>query len=302
MQGTPRDIEKIDPHHHLWDLDQNYYPWLSDRIEPKMYGDYSAMRRNYLIDDYLADSGPHNIVKSVHVQANWDPSDPVGETRWCQGVADVHGFPHGIVAHADLAGDDVAEVLEAHSRHANLRGIRMILGHTADPRQDAAGGHDLLSDPAWRRGFALLERFNLSFDFQIFPAQMEAAAAAAAAHPGIQTVICHTGMPFDRSPEGLDTWRRGMARLAELPNVAAKLSGPHMFLPNWTVESYRPFFLETIDYFGPERAMIASNVPPDALAKSFDEIYDSFYELTAVFSKDECRHLFHDTAARIYRL
>jgi predicted TIM-barrel fold metal-dependent hydrolase len=178
----------------------------------------------------------------------------------------------------------------------------MILGHTADPRQQAAGGPDLLGDPAWRRGFALLERFDLSFDFQIFPAQMEAAAAVARAHPGIQTVICHTGMPFDRSPEGLATWRQGMARLAELPNVAAKLSGPHMFLPDWTADSYRPFFLETIEHFGPDRAMIASNVPPDALAKSFDAIYESFYELTAPFSEDEQRDLFHDTAARVYRL
>ncbi len=297
-----REIEKIDPHHHLWDLDQNYYPWLSDRIEPKMYGDYAAMRRNYLVDDYLADSGPHNITKSVHVQANWDPSDPVGESRWCQAVADAHGFPHGIVAHADLARNDVQEVLEAHCRYPNMRGIRMILGHTADPGGDSASARVSMEDAAWRHGFALLERYDLSFDFQIFPAQMAAAAEAARAYPGIETVVCHTGMPFDHSDEGLRLWREGMARLAELPNVAAKLSGPHMFLRNWTVESYRPFFLETIELFGPERAMIASNVPPDALAKTFDEIYEAFYALAAPYSEAERRCLFHDTAARVYRL
>jgi len=98
MTQDIRSLPKIDAHHHLWDLENNHYPWLVEAGGPRMYGDYDAMRKNYLIDDFLADSAPHRVVKSVHVQANWNHDDPVGETRWCQSVADVHGFPHGIVA------------------------------------------------------------------------------------------------------------------------------------------------------------------------------------------------------------
>ena len=46
------------------------------------------------------------LVKSVHVEAGAYPDDAVAETAWLQGIADgpeSGGFPHGIVAHADLA-------------------------------------------------------------------------------------------------------------------------------------------------------------------------------------------------------
>ena len=46
------------------------------------YGDTAPLRRNYLPADYRADCAAHRVVASVHVEAEWDPRDPVGETRW----------------------------------------------------------------------------------------------------------------------------------------------------------------------------------------------------------------------------
>jgi predicted TIM-barrel fold metal-dependent hydrolase len=89
----------VDSHHHLWEW--RNYPWLVAPITPKMYGsNYQPLRQDYLVDDLRADFGANNVVKSVHVQANYDPSNPVGETRWLQAQADRHGFPHAIVGHA----------------------------------------------------------------------------------------------------------------------------------------------------------------------------------------------------------
>jgi predicted TIM-barrel fold metal-dependent hydrolase len=50
------DIPSIDPHFHLWDLENNYYPWLSDGVKPSAFGDYSAINKTYLIGDYLNDA------------------------------------------------------------------------------------------------------------------------------------------------------------------------------------------------------------------------------------------------------
>lgn len=302
MTEALRSLPKIDPHHHLWDLEHNDYPWLRDPHSPRMYGDYRSMCRSYLIDDYRADSEPHNVVKSVHVQANWNPADPVGETRWCQGVADAHGFPHGIVAHADLAASDVEATLAAHRESANMRGVRQILGHTDDPGLARTDRPDYPSDPAWDRGYGLLARYDLSFDLQAFPAQLEPAAAVAARHDGVPLVVCHTGFPWDRSESGIARWRHGMRRLAALPHANAKLSGPGMVMVDWTVETFAPFIHETIDMFGPSRCMFASNVPPDALHKTFDDIYTGFYAWAAQYSVSEQQEMFHDTAARVYRL
>ena len=295
-------MAKVDPHHHLWDLDSNDYPWLTGPMPWRTYGDYSAICANYLIDDFLRDSRPHNVVKSVHVQANWNLDDPVGETSWVQSLANEHGFPHGIVAFADLSRRDAEQVLAAHCEHANIRGIRQIMGHTDDPDGDRVKRPDHLADPAWERGYALLAKFGLSFDLQVFPRQMESAAAVTGRHSDVPVIVCHTGFPWDRSESGRALWRNGMARLAGLPHVHAKLSGPAMVMRNWTVESFGDFIHETIDLFGPERCMFASNVPPDSLSKSYHEIYAAFYEWAARYTEEERRLMFHDTANRVYRL
>lgn len=297
-----RQMRKIDAHHHLWDLETNDYPWLRPPLGWRTYGDYSAMCRSYLIDEFLADSRPHNVVASVHVQANWNPADPVAETRWVQGIADAHGFPQAVVAHANLAAPDVGEVLAAHLESANLRGIRHILGHTDDPDLVRDDRPNHLEDPAWERGFAMLGAHGLAFDLQVYPSQMKAAAALAARHPEVVVVVCHTGFPWDRTPAGIAAWREGMAALAALPRCHAKLSGPAMVMRDWTEEAFAPFIHETIALFGPERCMFASNVPPDALGRTYDGIYAGFYTWAARYSAQACRHLFHDTAARVYRI
>ena len=302
MTQDLRSLPKIDAHHHLWDLEHNDYPWLRESDGPRMYGDYRAMCKNYLVADFLADSAPHAVVKSVHVQANWNSDDPVGETRWCQSVADAHGFPHAIVAYANLAKADVEDLLAAHRESPNVRGIRHILGHTDDPELKRPDRPDYPRDPAWERGYALLAKYDLSFDLQAFPGQMAAVTEVAARHQDVPLIVCHTGFPWDRSPAGLALWRSAMRALADLPHTWAKLSGPGMVMPDWTVEQFAPFIHETIDLFGPSRCMFASNVPPDALRKTYDQILEGFYGFAAAYSADEQKKMFHDTAARVYKI
>jgi predicted TIM-barrel fold metal-dependent hydrolase len=296
-------MQIIDPHHHLWDLSANYYPWLVDEIRPRLCGEYSAIRKNYLVGDFRRDIGELDVVKSVHVQAEHDRRDPVRETRWLQAIADdkavSRGFPHGIVAYADLASPTAEEVLEGHGTFANMRGIRQSLnGVIIDP----AHNRDLLADPLWRANLALLERFGFSFDMQVYPQQMEAAAEIVGRNEGVQFILCHAGAPTDPSPEGREAWRRGMRRLAERPNMAVKISGFGMFDRRWTAETIRPLVLETIDCFGPERCMFASNFPVDGMATSYGAIWRAFDTITEGFGEAERRLLFHDNAARYYRI
>jgi predicted TIM-barrel fold metal-dependent hydrolase len=302
IQERLRALPKVDPHHHLWDLSMGRHPWLVPPVVPRMYGDHTPICKDYLVADFIRDSAPHNVVKSVHVQANWDPADALGETRWVQGIADAHGFPHAIVAYADLAAPGIDAALDAHCAHAGVRGIRQILGHTDDPDLRRTDRHDLLSDPAWERGYARLAAHGLSFDLQVFPKQLAPAAALAARHPDVPLVVVHTGFPYDRSEAGIALWRAGMAALAALPHAFAKLSGPGMVMPDWTADSFAPFIHATIELFGPQRCMFASNVPPDAIYKTYDEIYDGFYAWARHYSESEQRQMFHDTAARFYRL
>jgi predicted TIM-barrel fold metal-dependent hydrolase len=296
-------MQIVDPHHHLWDLGANYYPWLTDQITPRVCGEYSAIRQNYLVDDFRRDIGTLEVVASVHVQAEHDPRDPVRETRWLQAVADdaarSAGFPQGIVAYADLSRPDAAVVLEAHCRSANARGIRQSLNGVIDHPDHA---RDLLADPTWRRNLGLLRQFGLSFDLQLYPQQVDAMLPLLDANQGVQFILCHTGLPGDRSPPGVARWEAGMLALAARPNVAVKISGFGMFDRHWTTESIRPFVRAAIALFGSGRCMFASNFPVDGMASDYRRIWTSFEALTADDSPAERDALFRANALQFYRL
>jgi predicted TIM-barrel fold metal-dependent hydrolase len=290
----------IDPHHHLWDPARFRYPWLEPRPGPDPQ---AAIKKSYLLDDFLADTRNQGLVKSVHVQAEIARDQSLDETAWLQGIADQHGFPHGIVAWAPLQDGDRAEpALAAHAQHRNLRGVRQLLNWHPDPARSQTDRPDYMTDARWRAGYALLGRFGLSFDLQIYPSQMVDAAALAAAYPDVPVILNHTGLPIERDPDGRERWRRGMRLLAEQPHVSCKISGLGMSDPHWTADSLRPWVLDTIDIFGVERCMFASNFPVDKLYSSFDDLYAAYKTIVAGFSADEQHALFQANAERLYRL
>src|SRR5258708_18855934 len=103
-----------------------------------------------------------------------------------------------------------------------------------------------MMDAGWRRGFALLARYGLSFDFHVHPSQMDDAASLVNAFPETSIVIDHTGMPLDRDEAGLLEWRRGMRTLARSDNVAGKISRFGMFHPERTARRLPPFIHTTL--------------------------------------------------------
>ena len=291
----------VDAHHHLWELDSGRYAWLTDGPREAVFGSTGPLIRDYLLADYLADMATVGLVKSVHIQASFF-DDPAAETRWLQGIADRHGFPHGIVAYARLEEPDAEAVLEAHAAHANMRGIRQIMSWHRNPVWSFNERADLMQDAAWRQGFGLLGRFGLSFDMMIYSGQLGDALDLARAFPDTQIVLNHTGSPADRDADALAAWRAGMSALAGAENVAVKISDLGAYDHDWTTESTRPFVRHTIDAFGTARCMFASDFPVAGLHGGADAVYESFKTIVADLAPAEQRALFHDNAVRFYRL
>ena len=281
----------VDAHQHFWDPRANYHPWLCDQPPVAFrYGDYSALRRPYLPADYFADAGGHEVVKTVYVETEWDPADPLGETAWVERLRSDTGFPTVMVAQAWLDRDDIAAVLERQAAFGFVRGIRH------KPRPGA------LRDARWRAGYALLARFGLRFDLQAPSTALADAAALCRAFPGTQLVLNHAGLPADRSAEGIAGWKRALRGLAECPNTAIKISGLGVPGRRWTPELNREVVLSAIEIFGVQRAMFASNFPVDGLCASFEEVFSGFREIARQFSALEQRALFHDNAIRLYAM
>ena len=194
---------------------------------------------------------------------------------------------------------DVETLLAAHAERPNVRGIRHIVNWHSEPKRTYTA-RDLTKDEAWQAGFALLGKYGLSFDLQAYPGQFAGLAPLIARHPGTQVIINHAGMMV--GPTGADAWRRGMKALAALHNVAVKISGMGFAFRPWSIDQARAYVLETIDLFGPERAMFASDFPTDKLFGSFDQHLDAYNAITAGFGADERKAMFAGNANRLYRL
>jgi len=292
----------VDAHHHLWDLGRAYnYPWLQDRpLGVGVCGDVSAIAGDYLLDDLAADTSGYELVKSVHIEAV--AADPITESQWLQDLADKRGFPHAIVARAELNAPDVERVLARQAEFANVRGIRHIVNWHSEPRLTFTNRSDLLTDPAWLAGFGLLKKYGLSFDLQLYPSQMEDAYGVAKRHPDTLVIVNHAGMPVDRDADGIAQWRTGMKRLASADNLVAKISGLGMVDWYWTADSIRPFVRDTIDCFGTDRVMFGSNFPVDQLYSSFAALYGAFEAIVSDFSEGDQDKMFRANALRHYRL
>ncbi|MFT4091588.1 MAG: amidohydrolase family protein, partial [Asticcacaulis sp.] len=185
--------------------------------------------------------------------------------------------------------------------HKNVRGIRQILNWHPDANLTYTP-RDLLKDDAFLKGYGLLAKYGLSFDLQIYPNQMTDAAALAARHPDIPVIINHLGMPVDRTPGGISFWEQGMKQLAALDHVSVKISGLGFGDRNWSIDSARDIILKTIEIFGTDRAMFASDFPTDKLFANYKNQLGVFDELTRDLSETERDNLFAANALRIYRI
>ncbi len=293
--------EIIDAHHHLWDLGVCRYPWLMEKGVVRFFGDPEPIRRNYLVADLRNDAARYEIAGSVHVQVGVASGDELLESQWLDSVSSDTGLPSALVAFCDLAATDAEQHLESQAAIGRVRGVRHIVGRSAD--EDASTGSDaLLDDPLWRRNLSLLPGLGLRFDLQLIPPQLERAAVLLEKVPDLKVALCHCGSPWNQGAEGLASWRAGLERLAENPNVNCKISGLAMFNHNWTVGDIRPIVETCVEVFGPSRCMFGSNFPVDKLHKSWDETWVAYEQIAAQYSDADQRQLFCSTAARFYSI
>ena len=313
------ELSICDPHHHLWD-----YP-----------------ESRYLVDELLRDiGGGHRVTNTVFVECLQKyradgPQElrPVGETEFVERITDVNesraGDPQiaaGIVGFADLTlGSAVQRVIEAHIEASErFRGIRY--ASAWDASEQIRNSHtnspkDLLQSRAFREGFACLSKLGLSFDAWVYHPQIPELADLAQAFPDVTVVLDHIGGPLGIGPyagkreEVFAVWRKNIAELAQCSNVVVKLGGLTMTMSGfgWHKRDVPPgsielveamgFYYETcIEYFGTERCMFESNFPVDRASCSYTIQWNAFKRMTQSYSQAERSALFHDTAARTYRL
>ncbi len=290
----------IDAHFHIWR--QADLPWLMGPMQPRIFGPYEPIRRDYEIEEYLADAAGSGITGAVYVQANWAPVRALDEVRFVAESAKRAEFPVGIVAHADLLAEDIRPALDALAKEPSMRGVRMQLHWHENPLYRFASGPDLARDPVLQCNVARLGDYGWSFDLQVFAGQMAGAAELAAACPKVTFVLQHAGMLEDLSEAGIAEWRSGMKLLARQPNVVSKLSGLGTFLRRNDPAHIAFILAETVAMFGASRCLFGSNFPIEKLWTSHADLIAAHRAAAASLPEAEQAQIFAGTARQTYKL
>jgi len=299
-QGQGYDGPVIDAHHHVWDLGQNLYPWLTEgELVAHRYGDYSSIKRDYLPADFLADVAGTPVTASVYMEAEWDPTDPLGETRYVSALSESTGVPGAMAAQAWLDAPDVAETLRQQASASLVRSVRHKPGGPST-LAEVGSRTTLMSDETWRRGYALLAEHGLHFELQTPWWNLHEAVELARDFPETVLVINHSGVLLDREPSTIAGWTAALEAAAVLPNVVIKASGLCVQGEPWTVDLNRHVVLEMVRIFGADRVMFGSNFPVDGMFTTYADLLEGYREIVSSLSEAEQRAFFFGTAYRLY--
>ena len=292
-----KTIPIIDAHHHFWDLSMMKHPWLCKKPLIKFrYGDYSNICKNFLVEDYKNISKNQNVVKTVHVEAECLKSNPVEETIWLHKMFDKFNLPNAIVAQAWFQESEIESILKQHSQYPLVRSIRQ------KPNYDDRSKKIVrLNDENFKKGYKFLSKYNLHYDLQIPWQYLSDATQLAKEFPDITIILNHTGLPYDRSEDGISKWKEKLLEFSMQKNTALKISGIGVPHQKWNLKNNGKIIKTAINVFGVERCMFASNFPVDSLCATFDEIFDTFKEVVNNFCYNDQKKLFHDNALKYYK-
>jgi predicted TIM-barrel fold metal-dependent hydrolase len=297
-------IPVLDCHAHFLDAQLHTYPIFQQRSAgfEALVGDYSSLPRRYLPEQYFRDAEGLNVVGTVC--AEFISTDPLREAQWLDGLCSAQAYAQGVIAVADFLDADVESVLSSYRPLRYIKVVRQHLAwHPDNPALRFAARPDVMRDKLWREGLALLRKHDLHCEIEVFAPQLSDFTDAASSYPDIQFVLPLMGWPIDLSEVGHRDWKASMKTLSRCENVAVKIFGMEcIFGLRWTLEQVRPWILDALDLFSPDRCMFASHMPIARLACSFDHLFSAYFEVVAGFSALEKRKVFHDTAARIYGL
>lgn len=275
----------IDTHQHLWDQELFSFSWCKN---------HSRLNRNFHMADYLEATRGFGLKKSVHVEADVDEPYMLDETRYILALANQDTPIEGVVACGRPEHENFLHYIDQIAGHPKLKGIRRIL-HT---QPDDLGTRPVFVDHVRR-----LSEYDLSFDICVLARQLPVAINLVDKCPKVSFILDHCGVPLVKE-KILHPWREHIKEIAGFPNIVCKVSGlvAYAHLDDWTPEDLQPYIDHVIECFGWDRVMFGSDWPVCTLAASFEQWVKALDFATRAASATERHKLFHDNAARVYRL
>jgi L-fuconolactonase len=273
----------IDAHQHFWKFSPARHTWITPGVMEKI-------RRDFMPDDLRPILDQHAINGTVAIQVDQTEA----ETRFLLDLANEYDWISGVVGWIDLRSPDIAEKLKNYRKEKKLVGFRHIL-------QSEPSG--LMTDSDFIYGLDQLARAGYTYDLLIYWHQMEEAIEMVSQLPDLRIVLDHIGKPDIRDGRILK-WAKGIARLAEKPNVWCKISGmvTEAHWQYWKPEDLIPYLDLTFQLFGPGRCLFGSDWPVCTLASTYQDWLQLVTGYLHKFSESEQQAVLSGNCERFYQL
>ena len=282
----------IDTHQHLWDVTKFTLPWHQAEDVP-------ALRRSFVMSDYLAATRGLNVVKTVYMEVDVSPEQQVAEADY---VTDLCQRDDNPMRAAVVSGRPGTPGFEPYARklaqNKFIKGIRQVLHGSATPE-----GSGFFLQPEFVKSIQLLGELGLSFDLCLRPGEVIEAVKLVDQCPKTRFIIDHCGnMSVTSTDAALRTkWKEGMTQMAQRKNTVCKISGIIVTAnPDWKWQDLAPNINDTMRIFGEDRIMFAGDWPVCTLKATFAQWVEALKQIVKDRPVAFQKKLFHDNAARFY--
>jgi predicted TIM-barrel fold metal-dependent hydrolase len=276
----------IDTHQHLWDLKKYKLPWVKR-------GD--LMDRDYLEADYLRAVEGLNVVKTVYMEVDVDPSQQLAESEEVTAIcASGSTLMKAAVVSGRPASPGFADYAARFRGDRYIKGLRQVLH---GPNNSAG----FCLKPEFIAGIGLLGELGLSFDLCMRPGELGDAAKLVDQCPDTRFILDHCGNP-DVQAKDNSAWKRSIDELAKRDRVVCKVSGLVESAKHgaWSADDLAPYVNHVIEAFGWDRVIFAGNWPVCTVTATFAEWVNALKTIVHDRPLENQKKLFHDNAVRLY--
>ena len=274
---------RIDSHQHFWKYDPHKHDWINDEM--------AVIQNDFLPHHLLPVLLQQKLDGCVTVQCETNTEEIKSMLQY----AEQNSFIKAVVGWIDFTSATIENDLEYYAQFPLLKGFRHVVQSEPDNR--------FLLRKDFCSGIALLSKYNFTYDILIFPHQLPAAIEFATMFPKQLFVLDHIAKPNIAKAE-IDTWKKDIAQLAQLPNVYCKLSGmvTEANWHNWKQEDFLPYIETVFEAFGTTRIMFGSDWPVCQVAATYHEVYNIADQYVSKLSADEQNNFWGNNAATFYQL
>lgn len=268
IQSTKLKI--IDPHIHLFDLNQGDYHWLKSANSP-FWPDKHLIQQNFSEAD-LSLSNNLQLAGFVHIEAGFDNKQPWRELHWLEQTCNL---PFRSIAFIDINQSQINFALELTKlcQFSSFVGVRYIFED--DNILTTLSNEQVLTNLQLLTERALI--FELQMPFDNIDA-VKLISQSLTQLPKLKVIINHAGFPEPDSESQFKQWQAVIQQFSQFSCCAIKCSGWEMQNRHYTVNWQQKVINHSLACFGEDRVMLASNFPLTLFSQPYPAYWQAYVE------------------------